>query len=502
MPEVSELRLRDMIASQPGGFARRLIHFVFAVALRLFFRRIEIADAAFVPATGPLVFVLNHPNGLIDPALIFCALPRRISFLAKSTLFRLPVLQTLLRTVEALPLYRRVDEGEQIALNLRTFSACRALLRRGRCIALFPEGVSHSAAQMMPIKTGAARIALGALSLPDATYAPTNTDAHDAVHRLPELLIVPVGLFYSSKTAFRSEALIRCGQPLTIYPIALNPADGEPPPEPVRALSRSINAALRDVTLNVADDEGLATVEKAERLYSSIAETLDLRPTLYEKFALRRRLAAVLSRTHAGGATASTQNFAALPTSVPAAANVGTRDDLSARVARYENDLAALDLRPAHLSMLAHSVGYVFRYFLLRGVVLLLLSPLAITGGLIHLPAYLLCQLAGRLFRRHGVDDIVPTVKILVAMLLMPLTWLACTGWCYFRFGWRAALAALPALIISGYVAMRSLEELYDLRGWFRAAWTLLRRRRRFFRLLLERSALQREVAQELRGTI
>jgi 1-acyl-sn-glycerol-3-phosphate acyltransferase len=97
------------------------------------------------------------------------ALPRRVSFLAKSTLFKLPVISFVLRTLECLPLYRRVDAAEDqtasVMLNQRTFAACYELLQRNRCIALFPEGVSHNATHLLPVKTGAARIALGSFQL-------------------------------------------------------------------------------------------------------------------------------------------------------------------------------------------------------------------------------------------------------------------------------------------------------------------------------------------------
>src|ERR671920_931539 len=140
MPEGSRvLRLGDMVLRRKGSPAQRLVQALISVTLRLFFRRIETSRADLVPASGALVFVLNHPNGLIDPALVFAALPRRISFLAKSTLFPLPVVGWFLRTVEALPLYRRSDAGEDVSRNLRTFEECRRLLTRGRCVALFPE---------------------------------------------------------------------------------------------------------------------------------------------------------------------------------------------------------------------------------------------------------------------------------------------------------------------------------------------------------------------------
>lgn len=101
------LRLQDLILRRKGSLAFRLILAAFGIALRLFFRRIETVNTEVVPEKGGLIFVLNHPNGLIDPALVFVALPRRIAFLAKSTLFHTPVISYILKTVEALPLSAR-----------------------------------------------------------------------------------------------------------------------------------------------------------------------------------------------------------------------------------------------------------------------------------------------------------------------------------------------------------------------------------------------------------
>jgi len=450
MPEdVRVLRLGDMVLRRKGSPAQRLVQAVISVALRLFFRRIETSRAGLVPTSGALVFVLNHPNGLIDPGLVFAALPRRISFLAKSTLFRLPVAGWLLRTVEALPLYRRADPGEDVSQNLLTFEACRRLLLRGRCIALFPEGVSHNAPKLQPIKTGAARIALGS--------------------SVPGLKIAPAGLYYTSKTSFRGEALLRFGEPLDV-PVVEPDADGEPPREAVRELSAHIEAALRDVTLNVESEEQLDAARKAERLFSSVYEGMNVRLPLAERFDFLRRLSAQL--------------FARLSAAKDS-------EELQQRILRHEAELARTGITPENLSLSRHSRWYVLRHFLLRAALLLALSPLTVVGALLHLPAYLVCTLLARLFPRHGVDEIAPTVKILAAMLLMPLTWLAVSAYAFVRWGWPAALAALPLVILCGYVALRSLEELYDMRGWFKALLLLARRRQLFLRLLIERRALR-----------
>ena len=461
MANVRVLRLWDMIFLQKGTVTRRLIHAVISIALRLFFRRIETSRAELVPLDGPVIFVLNHPNGLIDPALVFCSLPRRVSFLAKSTLFRLPVISFVLRQLEALPLYRRVDAGEDMTQNRKTFEACHKLFKEGRCIALFPEGLSHSSTTLMPIKTGAARIALGAISVGRETAEGF------------ELKIVPAGLYYTSKTSFRSEALIRFGAPLRVEPVGLD-EQGEPPREAVKLLSRRIEVSLREVTLNVESDEALEEVAKAEQLFSSIYETINIRQSLAEEFDLRRRFAE--QRELRGS---------------PFAARA---DEMRERILHYEAELASLGITPENLSLIAHSRWYVFRHFLLRSALLLLLLPLAIIGAILHFPAYFFSNALARIYDRHGVDDIVSTVKILAAIALMPLTWLAVALFIFLMWSWRVALLALPATIVCGYVAMRFVEEVVDMKGWYQAVLVLLRQRRLFLRLLLERRRLHNEI--------
>ena len=469
MPEdVRVLRFSEMLLQQKGSLARRMVQAVLSAALRLFFRRIETSNASVVPASGPLIFVLNHPNGLIDPALVFCALPRRISFLAKSTLFRMPVIGQLLRVVEALPLYRRVDAGEDVSLNQRTFEAAANLLRRGRCVAIFPEGVSHDEPQLLPLKSGAARIALGAASFKDEGGASGETSALN-------LKIVPVGLYYTSKTSFRSEALVRFGEPFDV-PIVELEEDGDPPREAVRELSARIEEGLRAVTLNVESREELEVAQRAEQLFSSLYEGILMEMSLTSRFDFLRHY--VRGRRAGRGATHERV------------------EQLRERIMRYDEELRRIGLSPENLSVTSHSAWFVFRHFLLRGAVLLLLSPLALVGALLHLPAFVASTIASKLYPRHGPDVAAATAKILVAIMLVPLTWLVVAGVIFYLWGWRAGALSLPAAAICGYVALRTFEELYDMRGWFKAAMLLVRQRRVFLRLLLERRTLHNELKE------
>ncbi|WP_316316838.1 1-acyl-sn-glycerol-3-phosphate acyltransferase, partial [Clavibacter michiganensis] len=127
---VENLSLWRMIYLGKGAsFTRKIIHAIISIALRLFFRRIEAVNVETVPQTGAIIFVLNHPNGLVDPALVFVSLTRRVSFLAKSTLFDNPIGAFLLNTFEILPVYRRIDADAKNQSNTTTFENCYELLR-------------------------------------------------------------------------------------------------------------------------------------------------------------------------------------------------------------------------------------------------------------------------------------------------------------------------------------------------------------------------------------
>ncbi|MBK9155395.1 MAG: 1-acyl-sn-glycerol-3-phosphate acyltransferase [Chloracidobacterium sp.] len=424
---------------------------LFGTALHLFFRRIETVNADVVPDGTGVIFVMNHPNGLVDPALVFVALPRKISFLAKSTLFRMPVISFLLRTVEALPLYRRIDAGEDVSKNKLTFELCRDLLKKGGSIALFPEGVSHNSTKLLPAKTGAARIALGAVSI---------DGSGDAL----DLRIVPVGLFYTSKTTFRSEAMLHFGEPFRVEASGTD-ENGQPDREAVRALTAKIEDALRGVTLNAETEADLHAAHLAEEIFDSVQpnENLGEKVEFLKKFI--------------SGDKAAKEDR-----------------ELRSRVVEYDKKLAGHGLEPVHLSLAQYRPGSVVREALRRSWPLLVLSPIAAAGALLHFPAYKLCGIIARRITKHGADDIVSTVKVLAGIVFMPLTWMAAAGAVYYFLGLTSALLSVPLFVTCGYVALITMEQLGELGGWARAIWLFLTRREKFLRMFVERRELQHRI--------
>lgn len=447
---IKRLKLTDLILNRRGSLAFRLALTAFGIALRLFFRRIETVNADVVPSGTGVIFVLNHPNGLVDPALVFVALPRKISFLAKSTLFRMPVISFLLKTAEALPLYRRIDSGEDVSKNQITFELCGDRLRRGGSIALFPEGVSHNSPKLLPAKTGAARIALGAVSVNGGEPL--------------DLRIVPVGLFYTNKTTFRSEALLHFGEPFKVEPVELD-ENGEPIREEVRNLTDRIESSLRDVTLNAETDAQLHAARLAEEIFS----TAEANEGLGEKLEFLKSFVSSTSAT-------------------------GDEAVIVDKVVEYDKKLDAHGLDPEHLSLAQFTTKAVVVQAMLQIWPLILFSPLSIVGAVIHYPAYKLCGVVADRFSKHGADDVASTVKVLAGMVFVPLTWLITAGVAFYFLGWEFALLSLPVTVVCGYLAMYSQEEILELSGWARAIWTYLTRRETFLRMFVERRELQHQL--------
>ena len=213
-----------------------LMRAVARIALRWFYRDIRVEGAERLPATGPLLVAINHPNALADVMVAGISLPRRLTLTAKATLSDHPVLGALFRTLGVVPLRRASDErarggGDDVSRNEEAFAALLDALAAGRAVLIFPEGRSHSEPAVAPLRTGLARVAL---------------QARD--HRgLARVTIVPVGLVFERKWEPRSRVLVQVGTTL-----CMDEWHGG-----VAELTAEVEVRLRAVTLNF-ESEGAA----------------------------------------------------------------------------------------------------------------------------------------------------------------------------------------------------------------------------------------------------
>jgi len=468
---------------------RRIIVAILRFAMRIYFRRVEVVGLEHVPRKSPVIFVLNHPNALVDPAFLLCLAPRRVSFLAKSPLFRMPILGYLVRALDCLPVYRQQDEGEDVSKNREMFVAARKLLLRGGTIGICPEGVSHDEPRLRPIKTGAARIALGAVSTVESNAASLDAAAGPPAYanspaeppayaggsdktKVPcvDLKIVPTGLYYTSKTKFRSDVLLYFGNPIEVGPVELDP-DGNPPRAAVRDLSKRIECALREVILEAEHEEALQTISRAERIFSSetgeegtesLAGELQLQQRFNKAYAVLREQAPERLRK------------------------------LEVRMIRFEEELTQAGVDPEDLSPPTSTLD-VFRHLITRILLFLILIVPATMGALVHYPAYRLGGYLATRFSKND-EDVVSTVKIISAMLLFPITWLLAAAVGYKLQGWEFSLTVAVFLPLAGYLAIRFFEGFDSFLGGLRALVFFMMRRRFFVRLLAERKAIRNEI--------
>ena len=227
----------------------RLFSLVIGTTVDLFYRRRLLEGENRVPRRGPVLLVANHPNALVDPIVVQNAVGRRARLLAKSTLWKMPGISLLVRGMESLPVYRAKDGGDT-SQNAETFRAVEQALVDGSAVLIFPEGISHNQPSVQPLKTGAARIALGALG-----------------QGARELVVIPVGLSYADKLRFRSTAAVEVGVPIRVADFQpIGPGDDEAR-SAVKELTAAIAAGLRQVTLNLEQWEDLPLLEAIDAIW-------------------------------------------------------------------------------------------------------------------------------------------------------------------------------------------------------------------------------------------
>ncbi len=116
------------------------------------------STAGVVPpdiATRPYVVVSNHES-TADPFLISW-LPWDMRWVAKESIFKLPIIGSLMRSGGDIPLRRGDRESVKEML-----AECRRTIDAGVSVMLFPEGTRSPDGQLLPFKDGAFQLAIEA----------------------------------------------------------------------------------------------------------------------------------------------------------------------------------------------------------------------------------------------------------------------------------------------------------------------------------------------------
>ena len=173
----------------------RFLKNVADLATRLLYRRIEVHQQLGATASGPQLGVANHFGGFADALILMYALDRVPRFIARDVIWRYPVAKQVMQFVRAIPVHKPADSAAKgAARNDQMFASTYHALGGEDLVVIFPEGITVDDPAIAPIKTGAARIALGARA-----------------NGVAGIQIIPSGIHYEDKALLRSKVYVHVG---------------------------------------------------------------------------------------------------------------------------------------------------------------------------------------------------------------------------------------------------------------------------------------------------
>ena len=165
-----------------------------------------------IPKKGAILFMANHPNGLIDPLIITTNNPRTNYFLTRAASFKKPLVRWFLNSLNLIPIYRIRDGVNQLNKNKEVFERCFDLLDNQKALMIFPEGSHDKRRTVRSLSKGFSRIVFG------------------AIERNPKLQIqiIPVGITYQDSSSYPFKVSLNYGTPILandFYKSNLNHSD-------------------------------------------------------------------------------------------------------------------------------------------------------------------------------------------------------------------------------------------------------------------------------------
>ena len=384
-------------------------------ALRWLYRETVVVPLGRVPKTGPVLFVGNHPNDLPDVLLGLQACPRHVRYVATISAGAGGVARRGYEAMGVIPVTRVRDARKMRAMGV-DMAAVNAEAGRlvaqafgcGHVVGAFPQGGVHDSPHIARLRTGVAMMALEALD---------NGSTSDVT-------VVPFGVQYEAPRTPRSDAMavVGIGWSLRTWReerIAAGLEAG------VSALTEQLRTSLLAVTRNAPDwesaqerDELIAAVAT---LHTAPTSTTAHHPPLLERAAqlvpIATRLVALRRSEAATPHSARLHTFVAeLSQMVQEAGGLRTSARDVARLLVGAGIGAEAQLRPVWA--------------------LLMLTPVALVGWLLHAPVFWVVWRLAHRFAKARADVMAR----------------ACVPGLQFVLGWYLvlAVAAASTLVATG----------------------------------------------------
>lgn len=171
-----------------------LIKFPAKLALTIYCKKLQINHKVIAATKGPLLIACNHPNSFLDAILLCTIFKKPVYSLARGDAFKKPLVAKILKALHILPVYREREGTQHLQKNYDTFDACINIFKQDGIVLIFSEALCINEWHLRPLKKGTARLAATAWQ-----------------QNIP-LQILPIGINYSSFTAFGKHIIINAGE--------------------------------------------------------------------------------------------------------------------------------------------------------------------------------------------------------------------------------------------------------------------------------------------------
>jgi glycerol-3-phosphate O-acyltransferase/dihydroxyacetone phosphate acyltransferase len=399
----------------------RTIKKLIAWAVALLFHRVEVRQQHGMTSRGPQLANASHFGGFTDPLVLTRGMDRVPRFIGRDVIWNIPVVGSIATWFGAIPVHKSDDGGP--SSNDQMFRSTYEALGEGDLVTIFPEGITVDDPRIASIKTGSARIALGARA-----------------SGVENITLLSAGIHYENKAALRSEVFIDIGYPIDLDEwVEENIASGEPQD----ATNREAVVAL--------------TAEMEERLRWAAPD--------FEDWVTARNLSAAsdvaLRRTHGSDTAVGHGEKERLARLLDDSADE-QKKAVSDAMDRYQSELDALGYNDeTFISGLGTKRAFLWN--IVKDIIVgLLLIPFALIGLIVNAIPMAIVWLIGRL----KVDDaMMATIKPLGAIFVFLVTWAIWGAFVFSAAGVELLAATIVLLPIYLFALIALVERLTLLFG-------------------------------------
>ena len=371
------------------------------------YHRVEVRQAPGLTDSGPELANASHFGGFTDPLLLIYAMDRVPRFIARDVIWKYPIVKSVMKWVRAIPVHKSEDGGP--TSNDQMFASTYAALEEEDLVTIFPEGITVDDPSIAHIKTGSARIVLGARA-----------------SGVSGIKLMSAGIHYENKAALRSEVFIDIGWDFDLDEfVEAHVEPGDPEDASNWDLVRSLTEVMEENLRKAAPDFESWVVARSLSKASDVA----LRSTddgLKVGHGDRERLARMLDDAPKPDRRAVTDTMET-----------------------YQSDLDAMgfndEMLMSGLNTASAFVGYAIRQLIIG----LMLIPFAFVGLIVNAIPMIIVWIIGRL---NVADAMMATIKPLGALFVFLITWgfWAWFGWSVSGWdGFASVLLLLPVLLFA-----------------------------------------------------